>query len=390
MVELTADQEVESTYGMDLFTKRPISIIRGKGSLVYDADGKVYIDCGANYGTSNVGHCNPMVVEAIKKQCDELLYIPSTYYNRQRGELMKKLVEISAEPLKKVFLCNSGSEAVEAALKFARASTGRTEIIAMTRAFHGRTLGALSATHSPKYRKSFEPLLERFDHVSYGNIEALSEKISDNTAAVILEPVLGEGGVIMPPPEYLKSVRKLCDQNDAVMILDEIQTGFGRTGKMFAYEHYGIVPDIICLAKSIAGGLPMGAVIATENASRIPKNAHGSTFGGNPFVSAAALASIQYLQENNLSERAKELGDYFLNKLSKIENSKIREVRGIGLMIGIELKSKSSPFLASLMAEGVLALPAGATIIRLLPPLVIEKEQIDICCEKLEMVLKSD
>jgi acetylornithine/LysW-gamma-L-lysine aminotransferase len=387
--ELTADQQLEEAHGINLFNKRPISIVRGSGATLYDADGNEYIDCGANYGTCNVGHCNTSVVEAIKTQSEQLLYIPSTFYSSVRGKLMQKLVEINAEPLRKVFLCNSGSEAVEAALKFARVSTSRTEIIAMTRGFHGRTLGALSATHNPKYRKSFEPLVPHFTHVSFGNMEVLEDKISDNTAAVIIEPVLGEGGVIPSPPGYLESVRELCNTRGTLMILDEIQTGFGRTGAMFAYEKYGVVPDIICLAKSIAGGLPMGAVVATEKASNIPKNAHGSTFGGNPFMCAAALASIQYIVDNNLTDRAKELGDYFLKGLNNLDSPIIRESRGFGLMLGLELKKRSAPYLQALIREGILALPAGKNVIRFLPPLVIDKAQIDIVLDKLEQVIRN-
>jgi acetylornithine/LysW-gamma-L-lysine aminotransferase len=223
----------------------------------------------------------------------------------------------------------------------------------MTRGFHGRTLGALSATHNPKYRKSFEPLVPHFIHVSFGNMEVLEDKISDNTAAVILEPVLGEGGVIPSPPGYLESIRELCNTRGSLMILDEIQTGFGRTGAMFAYEKYGVVPDIICLAKSIAGGLPMGAVVATEKASNIPKNAHGST------------------------------------GLKNLDSPIIRESRGFGLMLGLELKKRSAPYLQALIKEGVLALPAGKNVIRFLPPLVIDKAQIDIVLDKLEQVIRN-
>jgi acetylornithine/LysW-gamma-L-lysine aminotransferase len=330
------------------------------------------------------------VVEAIKTQCENLLYIPNTYYTDPRGNLMEKLVEITGEPLKRVFLCNSGTEAVEAAIKFARGSTSRSDIIAMTRGFHGRTLGALSATHNRKYRETFEPLVPGFKHVSYGNIEALEGQISDNTAAVILEPLLGEGGVVLPPQDYLQAVRKLCDENGVIMILDEIQTGFGRTGKMFAYEHAGVKPDMICLAKSIAGGLPMGAVVTSEHAANIPKNSHGSTFGGNPFVSAAALASIQFIIDNNLPGKAGEMGDYFMGKLRNIDSPKIREVRGLGLMIGIELKSRAAPYLQGLVEAGVLALPAGKNVIRFLPPLIINQNQIDTVVEKLEQVIKNE
>ncbi|UCH88345.1 MAG: aspartate aminotransferase family protein [Thermoplasmata archaeon] len=381
---------MESTLSIDLYNKRPMTIVRGSGALLYDSNGNEYIDCGANYGTSNVGHCNPEVVAAIKSQCEQLIYIPSTYYNDSRAKFMQKLVEITGEPLKKVFLCNSGTEAVEAALKFARGATGRTDIIAMTRGFHGRTLGALSATHNPKYRQSFEPLVPGFAHVSFGNLEALEAKISDNTAAVILEPVLGEGGVILPPQDYLKGVRELCDKHGTVMILDEIQTGFGRTGKMFAYEHYGITPDMICLAKSIAGGLPMGAVVSAEHFCNLPKNAHGSTFGGNPFVCAAGTASIDYIIKHNLAANSGDLGLYFLESLRNLDSPRVREARGLGLMLGLELKTKSAGHLKELMQNGVLALPAGKNVMRFLPPLVITKDQINFVIEKLEQVIKND
>jgi acetylornithine/LysW-gamma-L-lysine aminotransferase len=377
---------------MDIFSKRPLSIVRGSGALLYDADGNEYIDCGANYGTCNIGHCNPEVVKAIKAQSEQLIYISSTYYNEQRGKLMEKLIEITAEPLSKVFLCNSGSEAVEAAIKFARASTSRPEIIAMTRAFHGRTLGALSATFESKYRKPFEPLLEGFLHVSYGNIEALKEKISDQTAAVIIEPVIGEGGVVLPPSGYFQDLRKVCTENNTLLIIDEIQTGFARTGKMFAYEYHDISPDLLCLGKSIAGGLPMGAVVATKEACDIPKNSHGSTFGGNPFTCAAANASIQYIIDNNLPLKAAELGEHFLGGLQTIkeQSSIVRKARGLGLMLGLELKTRNSKYLMELMQNGVLALPAGKNVIRFLPPLVINQSQIDFALEKLGQVLGND
>jgi acetylornithine/LysW-gamma-L-lysine aminotransferase len=276
---------------------------------------------------------------------------------------------------------------VEAALKFARLVTGRKETIATMRGFHGRTMGALSATWEKKYREPFEPLVPGFRHVAYNDLAALDQAVTDQSAAVILEVVQGEGGVRPGTPEFLRGAQALCRERGAMLIVDEVQTGFGRTGAMFACEHYGLKPDLLCLAKSMAGGLPMGAVLMGERVGVLPASVHGSTFGGNPLACAASLAAIEYLESNHLAEHAAELGAWFMARLSRIKAPVVREVRGQGLMVGIELKQKVTPYLQALMADGVLALPAGLTVMRFLPPLVISQAELAQAADAVEAVL---
>ena len=290
--------------------------------------------------------------------------------------------------LAKVFFCNSGTEAVEAALKFARLSTGRKNVIAAMRAFHGRTMGALSATYNKKYKEAFEPLVPGFSHVAYNNIEALDHAVTDQVAAVILEAVQGEGGVYPADPEYLQSARHICTERGALLILDEVQSGLGRTGKMFAFQHSGITPDIVCIAKSLAGGLPMGAVLFGDSVKNLAPGLHGSKFGGNPLACAAALAALTAIQEEDLPGQAAAKGAYLMEELKSLESPLIREVRGMGLMIGIELKQKVAPYLSALQERHIIALNAGLTTIRLLPPLVITREQLDRVVAALKEVLQ--
>lgn len=373
--------EVEDRYSTGVTPKRNVVIVRGKGARVWDADGREYIDCVGGHGTANVGHCHEAVIDAITAQARRLIVCPEIFHSDVRAELLDTLVAITPEGLDRVFLCNSGTEAVEAGIKFARASTGRPEIIAAMRGFHGRTLGALSATWNPKYREPFEPLVPGFTHVPYNDAAALDGAVSERTAAVLLEVVQGEGGVRPGTGEFLRRAQAICRERGALFIVDEVQTGFGRTGRLFACEHDDLRPDILCLAKSMAGGLPMGATVCTERASAVPKMSHGSTFGGNPVMCAAALAAIRVIREERLPERARDLGQYFMQRLEEIKTSEVREVRGLGLMIGVELKGKVTPLLRGLMARGVLALPAGNTVLRFLPPLVITRSEIDTVVE---------
>jgi acetylornithine/LysW-gamma-L-lysine aminotransferase len=266
---------------------------------------------------------------------------------------------------------------VEAALKFARISTGRKNFIATMRAFHGRTYGALSATFNKKYRAGFEPLLPGVSHVPYNNVDALDKAVNEETAAVILEVVQGEGGVYPATLEYMQAVRRICDERGALLIVDEIQTGFGRTGKMFAAQHYGVMPDLLTCAKSLAGGVPMGAVLIGQNVKNLTPGVHGSTFGGNPLSCAAANAALEVMKEEDLPGQAAAKGAYLLEKLKKIESQHVREVRGLGLMVGIELKQKVAPYIKALQERQIIALNAGMTVIRLLPPLVISYQQLD-------------
>lgn len=378
----------EDRYTSGLYTKRPIAILRGEGARLWDSEGREYIDCVGGQGAANIGHANPLVAQAIAEQAQRLISCPEMFYNDRRAELEERLCQVSGYP--RVFLCNSGTEANEAAIKFARLTTGRTEIIAFKRAFHGRTFGALSATWEKKYREPFEPLVPGFTHLTYNDAEALQAAVNEQTAAVLLEVVQGEGGVHPASAGFLQTAQQVCRQHGALLIVDEVQTGFGRTGKLFAFQHDGLQPDLVCLAKSIAGGLPMGAVLIGERVGSLPPQTHGSTFGGNPLACAAALASINFLLENHLPERAAELGAWFIEQLRQIESPLIREVRGLGLMAGIELKQKVTPYLQALMNEGVLALPAGLTVMRFLPPLVIEKSDLQRVVEAVNLVLTKE
>jgi len=379
--------EIEKECSVHLFNKRDLVLVKGLNAKVWDIDGNEYIDCTTGQGVASIGHSNKEVVEAIQEQAGKLITCSGSFSNDKRALLMQKLIEITPDNLSQVFLCNSGTESVEAAMKFARYSTKKTNFICAMRNFHGRTFGALSATFTPAYKKDFEPVVPGFQFVPYNNFEKLAEKVNDDTAAILLESVQGEGGVNLGQKEYFQQVRQLCDEKDILLIIDEVQTGFCRTGRMFAFEHFDIKPDMICLAKAIAGGVPIGAVVCSDKIEMQPGK-HGTTFGGNPLACAAGLASIEFMQKGKLAKQAEEKGKYFLEKFSRHEINRIREVRQIGLMIGIELKEKVQPFISGLQKEGVLALPAGPTVLRLLPPLTISYEELDIVIEKVSRILK--
>ena len=368
--------DIETKHSAGTYVKQPLVIVRGQGASLFDADGVEYLDCASGHGVANLGHAHPKVAEAIYKQASTLITLFETFPNDQRAELMKRLTSV-IDGLDRVFLCNSGTEAVEAALKFSRISTGRKNIVAAMRAFHGRTYGSLSATFNKKYRDGFGPLVPGFSHVAYNNIEALEKAVNEETAAVILEVVQGEGGVYPASAEYIQAVRRICDELGVLLIVDEIQTGFGRTGKIFATQHFGVVPDLLTCAKSLAGGIPMGAVLIGQKVKNLTPGVHGSTFGGNPLACAAAVAALSVIEEEDLPGQALTKGTYLMDKLNKIESPNIREVRGIGLMIGIEMKQKVAPYIKALQEKKIIALNAGMTVIRLLPPLVITYEQID-------------
>jgi acetylornithine/LysW-gamma-L-lysine aminotransferase len=381
--------DIEEQYSSGVYAKRGISIIRGNGATLTDSDGKVYIDCVGGQGTANIGHAHPRWQKALSDQAGILLNCPEMFSNDQRALYMQELMAATPEGMQRVFFCNSGTEAIDGAIKFARAASGRSEIIAAKRGFHGRTFGALSATWNKKYREPFEPLVPDFKHITFNDFTDL-EMISDRTAAVLLEVVQGEGGVYPIDPDYLKAVRNQCDQTGAYLIIDEVQTGFGRTGKLFALQHHPIRADFLCVAKSIAGGLPMGAIIMDEKVGRFNPGIHGSTFGGNPLSCSVARETLKILNEEGLIENASVLGDEFLQALSAISSPLIREVRGKGLMIGVELKQKVAPYLKQLTDLGVLALPAGMTVLRFLPPLVITREQIQQVVSAVRSVLPVD
>ena len=381
-------RELEQRYGLEVFPKRDLTLVKGAGAEVWDDTGRRYIDCAAGVGVASVGHANPAVARAISEQAHTLITCPGIFYNPERAHLMEKLVSIAPAGLTRAFLCNSGTEAIEAALKFARFATGRTGIISAMRGFHGRTMGALSATFKKEYREPFAPLVPGFSYVPFNNPEKLRAAVDENTAAVLLEPIQGEGGVQSADADYLQTARSICDDQGALLIIDEVQTGFCRTGRMFACEHFGLEPDLLCLAKAIAGGVPMGAVLCNDRVgveSVVGK--HGTTFGGNPLACAAALAAIGYMQDERLDQQAASKGDYFNQRFARQLPSRVRAVRQTGLMIGIELKERCQPFIVALMERGVLALPAGPTVIRLLPPLVISEAQLDEVSDALQAVL---
>ena len=377
---------LESTHSSGVYAKHPIAFTRGEGARLWDMDGREYIDCMAGHGVANLGHAHPKIAAAISEQAHGLLTCPETYYNDRRAEAMEKLGGL-VPGMSRVFLCNSGTEAVEAAIKFARLSTGRTQIIAAMRGFHGRTLGSLSATWNKRYREPFEPLVPGFEHVPYNNPEALEKVTNETTAAVLLEVVQGEGGVYLAEAGYLQAATELCQRWGALLIIDEVQTGFGRTGKLLAIEHSGVIPDLLCLAKSMAGGVPMGAVLIGPQVQNLSPGMHASTFGGNPLACAACLATLQVMEEEDLPRQAAEKGATLLAGLEEIDSPLIREVRGLGLMIGVELKKKVTPYLQGMADRGVIALPAGLSVVRLLPPLVITHEQIERVSEVMAEVL---
>ena len=378
--------ELESRHSAGTYPKRDLVLVRGSGVHVWDERGRRYIDCVGGHGVCLLGHGHPAVTQAICEQAAQLVTCPGIFYNDRRAELLHVLAELTG--LERAFLCNSGAEAVEGAFKFARLGTGRTGIVAAMRGFHGRTMGALSATWNKKYRTPFEPLVPGISHVPYDNVPKLDAAIGDETAAVILEVVQGEGGVRPGSADYLRAAQRLCRERGALLIVDEVQTGFGRTGKMFAFQHVGVQPDLLCLAKGIAGGVPMGAILLGERVTGIHTGAHGSTFGGNPLSCAAALASIHVMQEQNLPAQAAAKGEYVLARLREIEAPVIREIRGLGLMIGIELRTRARPYLEALIGQGVLALPAGPTVIRLLPPLIIGTDELDVIVVAIAQVLQ--
>jgi len=384
---------IEEKIMAQTFAKRDRVITRGKGALVWDINGNEYIDCTGSYGVAVVGHCHPKVVEAIQKQAEKLIACHASFYNDARSELLQKLIGLAPKGMDRVFLSNSGAESVECAIKLARKYSGKPEIIAMMGAFHGKTMGALSATWKKKYRDPFLPLVPGFKHVPPNNLERVKAAITDETGAVLVEPVRGEGGVLLPSDDFLPGLREICDEKGVLLIFDEVQTGFGRTGKVFACEHWNVVPDILCLAKSVAGGLPMGATFAKEEVmAAFQRGEHSSTFSGNPLVCAAASAAIDVLVEEKLPERAATLGGYFKGKLDGLaEKYKIvREVRGLGLMIGMELRFDVYNILLDCMEQGVLVLDAGRNVVRFLPPLVIEKGQIDKVVEVLDSALEKE
>ncbi|HSG09478.1 MAG TPA: [LysW]-aminoadipate kinase [Longimicrobiales bacterium] len=371
---------------LDVYGKRGLALVWGEGARVRDAEGREYIDCVAGHGALNLGHRHPRLAEALRVQSEALWFCPGSYANPARATFLEKLVAALPPELDRAFLCNSGTESVEAGLKIARAVTRRAAFVAAVRGFHGRTMGALSVTAEARYREPFEPLLGDVRRVPFNKGEAFIDTVDESVAAVVLEPVQGEGGVHQADPAFLKAAREACDRAGALLIFDEVQTGFGRTGSLFAFERSGVLPDVLCLAKSIAGGLPLGATVVRTGID-LPAGAHGSTFGGNPLACAVGSATLDVLTEGTLVEDANRKGARLADRVREAELDVVREVRQVGLMIGIQLKAPVRPYLAALQDAGVLALAAGTTVLRLLPPLVISDEQVTQVAEAVVRVL---
>ena len=383
----------EDDFMGNIYQRFPVTVERGLGSHVWDIDGKEYLDCMGGYGVALVGHCNPRVVDALKKQLEKIITVHSSLYNKTREEFLENLIRIAPKGLSQVHLNNSGTEAVEAAIKFARKFTGKKGMVAMNGSYHGKSFGSLSLTFNPKYRKSFEPLVEKVSFTPFGDIEALRSSVDSETGLIIIEPIQGESGIHVAPDGFLQDVRKLCDEKGIVLIFDEIQSGLGRTGKMWAAQHWNTTPDIMCLAKGIAGGVPMGAtLVRPEILASISKGEHSSTFGGNPLSCAAGIATIKALTEDGLVDNATKMGKRLMDGLQELKRKHkiIREVRGKGLMIGVEMKFEVKDILLDGIANGLLLLYSGRNILRLLPPLVISESDIAKALEVLDILLQRE
>jgi len=383
----------EEQYLGNLYQRFPVTIEKGLGSHVWDTENNEYIDCMGGYGVALVGHRNERVVKAIKSQIDKVITVHSSFYNKTREEFLQSLIDIAPAGLSQVHLNNSGAESVEAGIKFARKFTGRKGMVAMKGSYHGKSMGALSLTFNPKYREAFKPLVDTVSFSPYGDIDALQTTVDKDTAFVILEPIQGESGIHVPPDEFLQNVRKICDENGSLLIFDEIQSGLGRTGSMWASEHWKTIPDIMCLAKGIAGGVPMGATLVKPDIlSVMKKGEHSSTFGGNPLACAAGTATLQALTQDGLIKNAENMGEKFLRGLNdlKSKHNIIREVRGKGLMIGVELKFEVKDILMEGIKKGLLLLYSGRNILRLLPPLVISEEDVTKSLQIIDELLTSE
>ncbi len=387
--------QFDKKYVLQTYSRNPLVLVRGKGFYVWDADGNRYLDFFPGWGVNNLGHCHPQVVRAIKRQAEKLIHISNSYYSQPQVELAKMLCELSFAD--KVFFCNSGAEANEGAIKLARKyaninlGSDRYEIITMLGSFHGRTMAALTATGQRKYQKGFEPLLAGFKYAKFNDLDALKKAISKNTCAIMLELIQGEGGVNSASLEYVKNLRKLCNEENLLLILDEVQTGIGRTGKMFAYQQFGIKPDIMTLAKALGGGVPIGALLTTNKvAASFQPGDHASTFGGNPLACASAIAVLETIKRKNLLENSTKTGDYFLKRLRELkkEYSSILDVRGKGLMIGIELDFPGEEIVKNFIKEGVLVNCTQKNVLRFMPSLTIGKKEIDAFLRIFKKVFK--
>ena len=394
---ITSDILTDSqTYIMNTYARQPLVLVKGRGTKVYDSDGREYTDFVSGIAVNNLGHCHPRVVVALQKQAQRLMHVSNHYHNEQQINLARALVNHSFA--KKVFFCNSGTEAVEAAIKLARKfgrdvlREDRYEIITMRGSFHGRTMGALTATAQEKMHTPFDPLIPGFRYVPFNDTGAVEQAISEHTCALLVEPIQGEGGVNVPSDGYLKELREICDRHNLLLMLDEIQTGMGRTGKFFAYEHAGVTPDVMMVAKGLGGGMAIGAMLATDKAAQaFTPGSHGSTFGGNPLACAAAIASLETIIEDNfIILMVQELGRHFLQGLEALKATYpfIKDVRGKGLLLGLELDFEGKEIVTACLKEGFLINCTMDTVLRFIPPLIISSEEIDLLIDTLDKIFK--
>lgn len=384
----------EKKYLMDTYNRYPIMLVRGEGTRVWDSEGNAYLDFVAGIAVNSLGHCHPALVEAIKKQAETLIHCSNLYWNEKQIELARMISENSFGG--KVFFANSGAEANEGAIKLARKYASlkyggkRYKIITAKNSFHGRTFGALTATGQEKYHKGFGPLLAGFKYVPLNDIEAIYEAVDDEVCAIMLEVIQGEGGIHEATPEYVKAVRKICDENDLLFILDEVQTGIGRTGKLFGYEHYSVVPDIMTLAKGLGGGFPIGAIIAKEDKAVFEPGDHASTFGGNPLACAAGIAVLNEVTKDGFLESVDKKGKYFREGLETLQKKHkvVKEIRGKGLMVGCELDLEdASEIVLKALEKGLLINSVSHNVLRFVPPLIVTEEEIDEALQILDDVL---
>lgn len=387
-------KDMANKYIINTYGERPISIVRGEGAYVWDAEGKKYLDFVAGIATNNVGHCHPRVVEAIVDQARKLMHVSNLYYIEPQVKLAKRLVELSFAD--KCFFCNSGAEANEAAIKLARkyskenVDEGKFEIITMLKSFHGRTMATITATGQPKYHKGFEPMLPGFKYVPFNDLKALEDALTENTCAIMVEPIQAEGGINIPIEGYLSGIRDLCDRKKLVLIFDEVQTAMGRLGKLFGYQVYDVEPDIMTMAKALGGGAPIGCMATKDHiAESLTPGSHAATFGGNPLVCSAALASLNTIVDEKLSENALRIGAYLMGKLSALKEKypAIKEVRGRGLLVGMELNVEGKGLVSECMEAGLILNCIGTGIIRFAPPLIIGEEHVDEALPVIEKAL---
>lgn len=385
--------EMSDQFVVETYKRFPVAFVKGSGATLWDADGKEYLDFVAGLAVCNLGHCHESVVGAIKAQCETLLHVSNLFYIANQAELASLLSQYSFGD--KTFFCNSGSEANEAAIKLARkyfSSRGqqRSQIVSMEKSFHGRTTAAMAATGQVKIQAGFEPLLEKFNYVPFNDLGAAEAAVTDKTAAFMIEPIQGEGGVNIPTPEYMMGLRKLCDDKGILLIVDEVQTGMGRTGKLFGYEHFNIKPDIMTLAKGLAGGVAIGAMVTTNNiAQAFGPGSHGSTFGGNPLATSAASAALRAILDEGMVENSDKIGKYLLSKLKELkdEYSFINDARGVGLMAAISLDINGGEIVSKCLEKGLIINCTNDTILRFLPPLIITESQVDKMVSTLKSVL---